>query len=228
MNENSGGEAERRSGGDAQRQAIVMFGDVVGSRRDPGASSTWLRLLCGELEEVYGRDRLASFGFTQGDELQGLLAPGADPLQAVLMAGLHDEPRRMRWAVAAGAIEPGTGPATERTGEAFLRARDAIEEARRRRDGLRIVTGDRRADVLLDDLAPLLAEMLDGLSRRQRVVARLMVVDQLRQAEVAEGLRISRASVSVTAGRAHVRSIERIVRAIRTLFAEGSAEVATS
>jgi DNA-directed RNA polymerase specialized sigma24 family protein len=128
----------------------------------------------------------------------------------------------MRWAVAAGPIEPGSGPATEWSGDAFLEARRIIDEARRRRDGLLVLTGDPAADRLLDDLAPLLAEMIDGLSRRQRVVARLMLVDDLRQAEVAERLGISRASVSVTAARGHVRSLGRLVRAIRTLFSEAT------
>ncbi len=202
-----------------QARGIVLFGEVVGSRRDPAAASAWLRRLCGELDESYAAERLAAFGFTQGDELQGLLAQGADPLRAVLMAGLHDDRWTMRWVIAAGLVEPGSGPATERTGSAFLLARDALAERSRRRDGLVMVTGDPSADRLLDDLAPLLAEMLGALSPRQRLVARLMLVDDLRQAEVADHLGISRATVSVTAARAHVRSIGRLVRAIRTLFA---------
>jgi len=50
---------------------IVLFGDVVESRDDPEGSSAWLRILCGILEDRYApADRLAGFGFTQGDELR--------------------------------------------------------------------------------------------------------------------------------------------------------------
>ena len=57
---------------------IVLFGDVVESRDDPQASSAWLRTLSRALEERYPPAAwLAGFGFTQGDELQGLLAPSA-------------------------------------------------------------------------------------------------------------------------------------------------------
>ena len=57
----------------------VVFGDVVDSRHDPG-STAWLRSLCADLEAAYPRNaRLASFAFTQGDEIQCLIAPNANP-----------------------------------------------------------------------------------------------------------------------------------------------------
>ena len=58
--------------------ATVLFGDVVDSRRDPGASA-YLRGLRDELDAVYVGRYLAPPGFTQGDEIQLLLASGADP-----------------------------------------------------------------------------------------------------------------------------------------------------
>jgi DNA-binding CsgD family transcriptional regulator len=208
---------------DPGSDGIVLFGDVVGSRRAPAAASAWLRRLCRELEHLYGRDRLAPFAFTQGDELQGLLKLSADPVRAVLYASLHPEARPMRWAVVAGPVVPGEGPATERGGEAFLRARGEIERARRQRDGLLMVSGDATSDALLDDVAPVLAEQLWGLSTRQRTVARLALLEDLRQADIAERLGVSRATISVTWGRARVRSIERLASAVRTVFAAGVA-----
>ena len=134
-------------GGSTASRGIVLFGDVVDSRRDPVRSSAWLRTLCSELENLYPPDeRVAGFGFTQGDELQGLLAATADPLLAVLHAALDPEAMRMRWAVALGQVEVGTGPATERTGEAFLRARELLEATRFRRDRLLMSTGEPGAD----------------------------------------------------------------------------------
>ena len=90
--------------------AIVVFGDVIHSRLDPAGSSAWLRSLCAELQAAYGKQALAAFGFTQGDELQGLLQPSADPLGLILRAALSHDARPMRWAIAVGAVEPGAVP----------------------------------------------------------------------------------------------------------------------
>jgi len=88
-------------------RGIVLIGDVIRSRRAPAAAGAWLRRLTAELDEAYGERRLAPFAFTQGDELQGLIRTDADPLQAVLLAGLHASGMPMRWAVAAGPIAAG-------------------------------------------------------------------------------------------------------------------------
>jgi hypothetical protein len=202
--------------------AIVLFGDVIRSRRDAPASTTWLRSLSAELEDAYGADeRLAPFEFTQGDEIQGLLVPGADPFAAVLRASLHPERSPMRWVIVAGDVDPGTGQATQRTGAAFLRARERLTEAAARRDNLLATTGDPPTDALLDRLAPLLAELLGDMTDRQAVIGRLLIVDRLRRSEAADRLGVSRATVSVVADRAHVRAIDRLAGALRELFTTG-------
>ena len=202
--------------------AIVLFGDVIRSRRNASGSTTWLRTLTAELEATTPPESLlAPFGFTQGDELQGLLAPDADPLDAVLRASLNPDRSPMRWVIVAGDVDPGTGPATQRTGPAFLRARERLAEAGARRDNLLMSSGDTATDALLDRLAPVLAEMLGDLTRRQMVIGRLLVIEGLRRSEAADRLHISRATVSVVAARAHIRSITRLASALRELFASG-------
>ncbi len=200
------------------RRALVIFGDVIHSRRDPAGSSAWLRALCADLESAAGSSVLAPFGFTQGDELQGLLQPAGDPVGLVLRAALADDARPMRWAIALGLVEPGRGPATQRAGPAFVSARLALDETRRQRISLRIVTGVPEVDALLDDLAPVLGEALGQLSPTQRRVARLILVEGLRRSEVADRLEVSRATVSVAANRGGVPSLERLARAIRALI----------
>ena len=198
----------------------MLFGDVVGSRRDAEGSAAWLRTLCALLETAYPPTELgAGFGFTQGDELQGLLAPTADPFRAILIGALHEDARPMRWVVTVGPVAPGSGPATERTGEAFVLARETLATAKARRDRLIIRTGEPGADRLLDGLAPVLGEMLSELTASQRRIAWLVLVEELRQAEAADRLGIARATVSVAYGRGHVRSIGRLVEAVRALFA---------
>lgn len=200
----------------------MLFGDVIKSRRDSTGSTAWLRTLVGELGETYPpSDRLAAFEFTQGDELQGLLAPTADPIAAVLRAGLHRDRRPTRWVAVAGDVDPGSGPATQRTGAAFLRARELLIDAGARRDSLLLETGDPTTDRLLDDLSPLLAELLADLTLTQRAIGRLLLVDGLRRSEAADRLGKSRATVSVAADRAHLRSIGRLANALRSLFRAG-------
>jgi DNA-binding CsgD family transcriptional regulator len=202
--------------------AIVLFGDVIRSRRNATGSTTWLRTLTAELGGVWPADaRLAPFEFTQGDELQGLLAPTADPLLAVLHASLHPQRHPMRWVIVAGDVDPGTGPATQRTGPAFLRARDRLVEASKRGDNLLMSSGDPHTDSLLDRLAPLLAELLGDLTERQVAIGRLLIIEGLRQSEVADRLHVSRATVSVATDRAHIRSITRLASSLRELFAAG-------
>jgi DNA-binding CsgD family transcriptional regulator len=202
--------------------AIVLFGDVIRSRRNATGSTTWLRTLTAELSDVWPpQARLAPFEFTQGDELQGLLAHDADPLLAVLRASLHPERHPMRWVIVAGDVDPGTGPATQRTGPAYLRARERLAEASARRDNLVMWSGDPRIDALLDRLAPTLAELLGDLTERQVAIGRLLIIDGLRQSEVADRLHVSRATVSVATDRAHIRSITRLASALRELFAAG-------
>jgi DNA-binding CsgD family transcriptional regulator len=198
---------------------LVLFGDVSRSRRDAPAATDWLRTLAADLNDAYPQDeRLAPFEFTQGDELQGLLAAGANPLTAILRGTLHPAARPMRWVVIAGEVDPGQGPATQRTGPAFIAARERLARSNARRERVAIVSGDPPTDDLLDGLAPLLGELLADLTERQRQIAWLLLVEGLHRSEAAERLRVSRATVSVAADRAHLRSIGELARVLHVLL----------
>lgn len=200
--------------------ASVLFGDVIRSRRDATTATAWLRTLVADLEEAYPpSERLARFEFTQGDEIQGLLTPDADPLRAVLRAALRPERIEMRWVIVRGEVDPGRGPATQRSGAAFIAARERLGTAAARRERLAVVTGDAETDALLDGIAPLLGDLLAELTARQRQIAWLLLVEGLRRADAAERLGVSRATISVAADRAHLRSLVDLARVIRTLFA---------
>jgi hypothetical protein len=198
--------------------AIVLFGDVIRSRADAPAATAWLRHLATDLGRAYGADeRLARFEFTQGDELQGLLAASADPMTAVFRAALHPDHRPMRWTIVVGEVDPGRGPATQRSGPAFIAARERLISAAARRERLAVVTGDTAADALLDAISPLLGELLAELTPRQREIAWLMLVEGLRQADVAERLAVTRATISVATDRAHIPSLGAVAAAVTTL-----------
>lgn len=207
-------------------RGLVLLGHLLDSRLDAVGSTAWLRDLVAELDVAYGDRRLAPFGFTGGEEILGLLEPGADPTEAVLRAAFASGRRRMLWVAVRGEVDPDAAerraPATERSGPAFLGARRAAEAARVGHERLIILTGDSGADTLLADLAPALVDMLDGLTERQRTVARLAIVDELRQSEVADRLSIRRATVSVAFSRARVRTLQRLVAGLRLVYAASS------
>jgi DNA-binding CsgD family transcriptional regulator len=199
--------------------ALVLFGDVIRSRHDAPAATDWLRSLAADLNAAYpDGERLAAFEFTQGDELQGLLATGANPLTAILRGTLHREAIPMRWVVVAGEVDRGRGPATQRSGPAFVAARERLAQANARRERVAIVSGDAATDDLLDGLGPILGELLADLTRRQREIAWLLLVEGLRRSEAAERLDVSRATISVAADRAHLRSIGELARVLHALL----------
>jgi DNA-binding CsgD family transcriptional regulator len=199
--------------------ALVLFGDVIRSRRDAPAATDWLRTLAADLNAAYhDGQRLAPFEFTQGDEIQGLLAPGANAIAAIVRGTLHPDARPMRWVVVAGEVDPGRGPATQRSGPAFVAARERLAQANVRRERVALVSGDPSTDELLDGLGPILGELLADLTARQRQIARLILVDGLRRSEAAEALRVSRATISVAADRAHLRSIGDLARVLHVLL----------
>lgn len=204
---------------------ICVMGDVMGSRQHAAAATAWLERLRSHLEHAYP-ERLAPFEFTQGDEIQGLLPIDADPLFLVLDAMLrpHDPPDgvpRMRWVVAAGPIDPGEGPATRRTGVAFLIARRLISGAHRDGDGLRCATGHPAGDAMLADVAPVLASLIDRMTDRQRQVLHLQVIGGLRQEAIADRLGVSQPAVSGLVARAGARDVARLTSAVRTLLMDG-------
>jgi DNA-directed RNA polymerase specialized sigma24 family protein len=76
-------------------------------------------------------------------------------------------------------------------------------------------------DELLADLCPALADLLEDLTGRQRLVARLALIDDLRQSEVADRLHVRRATISVSFSRARIRSLQRLVAGVRRVYATG-------
>ncbi len=206
--------------------ALVVLGDAIDSRKARVETAAWLRQTVTDLNEAYGDRKLAPFAFAKGDEVQGLLAPDADPLVAILRSALRSDARPVRWVCLWGLVDPGEGPATERTGGALLAAREAMEAARAARERLVIRTGYSAADALLAGMTPALADLLDGLTAHQRVVGRMSLIEGLRQAEVAERLGIRRATVSVAVGRAKVNPIGRLADAIRSTCAAATESLA--
>ncbi len=201
-----------------EERGIAVIGERVGQGIGGTVPPPDLRALAAALDAAYADGRLAGFAVTDG-RLIGILRPDADGLGVVMVAGLRVGDLRLRWALVEGELEPaGDGPSPRADG-LVADARRTFELARLRRERLVIRTGEPGADRLLDGIAPLLGELLDDLTDRQRIVARLLLLDGRRQADAADALGVSRATISVLVGRGRIRSIERLADSIRAIVA---------
>lgn len=201
-----------------QRAIAIVGGDLEDVDGSP-LDRRRLTSLVAVLDAAYPAPRLA--GFSAGSSrIVGLLEPDADPLAAVLAIGLLDRPPRVRWSILEGEpLAGGRGPAERLAAPLLAKADDGLASARARRDRIVVRTGVPGADRLLEAIAPLLAELLEDLTDRQRTVARMLLVDGLRQADVADALGVSRATVSVMVARGRIRSIDRLAGAVRSIVA---------
>jgi len=191
-----------------------MCADVVGSRRAPERTAAFLDRLPSVLAAVVGPGLVRPFVAIRGDEVEGLIAPDTDPFRPIVAAALEPEGQPLRWAVVAG--DRSTAPA---------RAAAEIARLKARSEQLVVITGDTLADRLLLDLVPVVGALVDDMTPHQREIARRILVEGRRQAEVAAELRVSRATISVAVGRGRLRDLERAMRGLHGLLLAGMAAV---
>ena len=174
---------------------VALIGDAVASRRlSPRARSGLQGALGNSLKEVNRRWRrsvAAGFAVTLGDQFQGLLTDPAPvwDISHWLRAALP----QVDWVVAVGRgpIHTALGRiAPETDGPCFHRAREALDEAKRRR----LVLAFAGFGAALDGLAEYYSALYWGWTPRQRRAACLLRVAP--PAEVAASLEIGRSAVS--------------------------------
>jgi SatD family (SatD) len=151
--------------------AVALIGDVTGSRALPSATA-WLDALCGDLNERYRADLVATFKRTKGDEVQGLLRPDADVMAAYLHYALAGDRLPMRWSIVSGEADAGEGPATDWTGQVLVAASDTVDAMKHTDDLLRIATGDAALDERLAVFGPWIADWAFELTAKQRTIIR--------------------------------------------------------
>ena len=206
--------------------ALILLGEVAGSHHDGSGSTPWLRSLASELDEAYGPERLAPFEVSEGGVLAGRLTWTADPLVAVLHGALGSGSPPLRWICVRSCPDTLDGAAGDAGLPGSAAAFEALKVARVGHEQLVLRTGRADIDRLLADMTPALVGMLGDLTARQRDVARMALLEGLRQSEVAQRLGVRRATVSVSFARARIQSLAALVSAIRRVFSSaGSAAV---
>jgi hypothetical protein len=129
-----------------------------------------------------------------------------DPFRALMATWFDPATSPARWAVVVGGASE---------------AHAALDAAATARELLVVRTGRPEADALLADLSPVLGRLLEDMTPSQRRLARYLLVGGIRQADAAELLGISRASVSVAHGRARIHEVGLLLRAVRACWAAG-------
>lgn len=145
-------------------------------------------------------------------------APGSVPAGVGVIAEVLDRVIASRLDRAGAAVRWGIGVGCD-DASAAAHAALAMRTARERGGWLELATGDPWRDVLLADLVPSLAALLDDLTPRQAQIAGRVLVNGARQAEVAAALGVSRATVSVAVARGRLPAIAGARRAIASILA---------
>ncbi|MBI2403969.1 MAG: hypothetical protein HYV20_14775 [Gemmatimonadetes bacterium] len=181
-------------------QYVALIGDAVASRRLSSAVRTRLqsdlRAGLNQVNRRWRRGIAARFAVTLGDQFQGLLT-GPEPVWAITH-WLRAEVPQVDWIMAAGrgpVHTPLARTAPEVDGPCFHRAREALEQAKRRR----LVLAFGGLGATLGGLAEYYSALYWGWTPRQRRAALLLRV--MAPAEVGSRLGIGRSAVSHLARR---------------------------
>ena len=170
---------------------IVLTIDQQGSRREPDR-------VPGLLKDLRKIETLSGFERTVGDEIQGLVA---DARQAA--AAIRVVLRRGDWHIGIGCgpvdddvlADIRSGTIRTARGPAFIRAREAVEIAKKYPASVAVVGADESASDQAQALLQLIAVVVDGRNDAQREVVELLEHGMNGQ-EIAAALKISEPSVS--------------------------------
>ncbi len=175
------------------KEARFLAGESVVPTGDPGVTARLRDLLAGE--------GLAS-RTVPGGRVIALVPRGSDPVRPVLSALLGERPLRARWGI-------GVAPTDAAARTLALAALDAARSGRRLLAVRTWSNGEPQAipGADLDDRAAVLEALLAGATPRQGEIARRLLLDGRRQAEVAAELGVSRATISVAVARGRVAAI---------------------
>jgi hypothetical protein len=193
-----------------RKQLIVITADIRGSKGlDQRARvQRALKRLVENLNTKFGKDLVAPFMITLGDEFQGVtrnpraVLPIYLTIRNTLQTGFYCG------VGVGGVLTPMSKRVVEMDGPAFHNSRDAVTTAKKRNRELVIRTGNHDADRVLNALASLTAALRNRWTRRQKQVVEMLEANGLSNVAVAIRLGISKQAVSKTIRRANYREVK--------------------
>ena len=213
--------------------AIAVIADLVGGAAQAATGGPWLDELGEVLNEHFtARGTLiADFARTRGTALEGLISLASDPFDAYLFGSLGYRAGNVvmptRWAIVAGAVRPGSGPADRRDGMAIRQAQDLSPALRTRGDyALVLRSGAPQPDANLERLTPWITEGIADLTDNQRslLAHRMRAGDTTLTLErMRQGARVdvSLEAVRKTLASTKVRRFDDLIAVARAEFARG-------
>ncbi len=178
-------------------QYCAIIGDIRHSRQLPRRGAVQKRF-AGSIEKInreFRKDIASSFLITLGDEFQGLLVSPAESYRLVRRFQELMDPVAFSFGVGVGTLStPLEKQAVGMDGEAFHRARAALEKAKKSRRQL-LCSFDSPTLDLVNALIGLLDDRWHRLTDRQKQIRRLLG-ELPGQKEVGRRLRISQPAVS--------------------------------
>lgn len=196
---------------------FAVIGDMVGSRLlFPAQRSRAQEQLFEALDKLnteYSEYIAADFLITLGDECQGLLTAETNPVSIAMELMRAMYPFNMRFAIGVGEITTRINreAALGADGPAFHNARDAMECMKHMRGArLRVRTGVKRTDSMLNTIAALLDAISADWTDKQAEAASIMLMSRMRgerltQKELADRLNITQSTVNSALSAAHYR-----------------------
>jgi hypothetical protein len=213
--------------------AIAVIADLVGPKAASNTATAWLDELGGILNEHFeARGTLvAEFVRARGDELEGLVSLAADPFDAYLFGALGYRAGTAvlptRWAIVAGAVRPGSGPADRRDGLAIWQAQDLIPSLRSQGDYALVMRSSApQPDANLGKLIPWIHEGVADLTDNQRhlLAHRMRAGDTtltLERLRLGARVDVSLEAVRKTLASTKVRRLDDLIAVARAEFARG-------
>lgn len=213
--------------------AISVIADLVGGQTQGLAGTAWLDELAAVLNEHFtARGTLvAEFARARGFTLEGLVSMTGDPLDAYLFGSLGYRAGTSvlptRWAIVAGAVRPGSGPADRRDGLAIRAAQDLSPALRAAGDyALILRSGAPQPDANLARLTPWIHEGVADLTDNQRhlLAYRMRAGDTsltLQRLQMGARVDVSLEAVRKTLASTKVRRLDDLIAVARAEFARG-------
>lgn len=199
----------------------VITCDVIGSRKVQRVPRHIDHALS-KLNTKHRTDLIARFAVTLGDEFQGVLRSSSQ----VYHIRMEIE-QMLRLPIYAGvgigkAETTNDSNSSHMTGEAFIRSREALNFAKKKKREFILTTGNEVIDVAINSLAQAAQFIKAKQTHRQSKTINLLLENPtITQRKLAAKMRVSPANISKTLKAAGYEPLQAVISAIEILLKEG-------
>lgn len=188
----------------------VITGDLRKSRKLKNREEIQegLKEILNKINQKYKERIIGRFILTGGDEFQGMLKTLQGSYS--LLLSLEKIPVNFYCGIGVGGINTKiSSKVSEMDGEAFYKAREALQEAKKLRQTFLIKSGNPLRDKTLNVLFSLLGIIKEGWTSRQREITAFTRQNELTYKEIGKKVGISKQAISQILKSAHWKEVRR-------------------